>query len=140
MTPRSSSYWTPSSSPRVARGSRSRLLAFCDFAYVHDRSGSTTNHRATMCGSPRGPFVAHCITIFSARKSPTSSSDISIWLRRDGKLLRGVQHCSAGLVRLQHDRVARLLQDLAGEPLVRRVGAVEDDRAVGELGGARVVL
>src|SRR5215211_2681466 len=142
MTPRSSWYCTPSSRPRVARGSRSRLRAFWDFAYVQLRSSppSATNQSATRCGSPRGPFVAHCMTIFSARKPRSSSSDISIWLRRDGKLLRGRQHRAARLVRLEHHRVARLLEDLAGEPLVRGVGALEDHGAVGELGGPRMVL
>src|SRR5215216_4614818 len=93
-----------------------------------------------MCASPRGPIVAHCMTIFSARKSRTSSADISIWLRRDGKLLSSLQNRPARLVRLEHDGVARLLEDLAGEPLVRRVRALEDHGAVGELGGAGMVL
>src|SRR5215210_3364372 len=92
------------------------------------------------CGSPRGPLVAHCITIFSPRKPCTSSSDISIWLRRDGKVLGGLQHGPARLLRLEHDRVARLLEDLAGKPLVRGEGALEDQRAVGQLGGGRMVL
>src|SRR4051794_4898617 len=93
-----------------------------------------------MCGSPRGPLVAHCITICSARKSRTSSSDIWISLRRDGKLFRGLEHGAPGLLGLEHHRVAGLLQDLAGEPLIGGVGALEDHGAVGELGRPRMVL
>src|SRR4051794_5002964 len=140
ITPRSSWYWTPSSSPTVARGSRSRLRAFCDLAYVHERSGSSTNQSGTRCGSSRGPFVAHCMTIFSARKARASSSDISIWLRRDGKLLRGLQHRGARGLGLEHHRAARLLEDLAGQPLVRGEGALEDQRAVRQLGAGGMVL
>src|SRR5215211_1426102 len=98
------------------------------------------NHIATMCGTPREPLVAHCITIFSARKPRTSSSDISIWLRRDGKLLRGLQNGPASLLGLEHDGVPGLLQDLAGEPLIRGVCALEDHGAVRQLSGARMVL
>src|SRR5919198_3747930 len=98
------------------------------------------NHSATMCGKPRGPLVAHCITICSARKPRTSSSDISIWLRRDGKALSRLQHGAPGLLGLEHHRVARLLEDLAGQPLVGSEGALEDHRTIGELGGARMVL
>src|SRR5215207_4301390 len=93
-----------------------------------------------MCARPRGPIVAHCMTIFSATKPRTSSADISIWLRRDGKLLSSLQNRPARLVRLEHDGVARLLENLAGEPLVRRVRALEDHGAVGELGGTGMVL
>src|SRR5687768_14141299 len=99
--------------PSVARGSRSRFFAFCDFAYVQPRSSpwSWTNQSATMCGSPRGPFVAHCITICSSRKAEISSADISIWLRRDGKSFGGFEYGGARLLGLQHHGVAGLLED-----------------------------
>ena len=98
----------------MARGSRSRLRAFWDFAYVHPRSSfaSPTNQSGTMCGRPRGPSVAHCMTIFSPRKARTSSSDISIVAGGYARVTASrscsrVQHRAARLLGLEHDGVAR---------------------------------
>ena len=136
-----------------------------------------------MCGTPRGPMVAHCMTICSARNARTSSSVIWIWSRRDGmraagyppplcltvqlgvrvgrraqlrvvrrntarvgaarllgvsgnsvpggarQALGGLEHGLAGVLRLQHHRVARLLEDLARQPVgARRTAARRSPR------------
>src|SRR3954470_2897696 len=156
ITPRSASYDAPVSTWRVARASRSRLRTFWDLANVHAHTceappspvARTTYQRGMRCGHPRRPFVAQITVRSSPRNASTSSSDILIWSRRlmganptrSAELRDRLAHGLARVVRLEHGRVARLGEHAAHEP----VGALErdrdDDRAVGELLGHRLVL
>ena len=69
--PRSSPYSVPASTSSVARGSRSRLRTFCDFAKVQTQSSPsrTVNHIGIECGQPRGP-----IELTTTIRSESSSS------------------------------------------------------------------
>src|SRR5436190_4749539 len=84
MTPRSSWYSLPASTCSVARGSRSRLRTFCDFANVQDHSSSsrTTNQRGMRCAKPSLPCVAQMTVRSSSRNARTSSGVILICSRR----------------------------------------------------------
>src|SRR5919109_723219 len=108
-----------------------------------------------MWGRPRGPTVAHCITICSATNARISSSVISISDRREGmpqsvrrrrrfggggasagsalhgarERLGRLEHRGTGLLRLEHHGVAGRLEQLACQPLVRGVRPLHDDGA-----------
>src|SRR3954467_4412380 len=92
ITPRSSWYWTPSSTWSVACGSRSRFFAFCDFANVHpiSPSPSGTYQSGTRWGRLCGPIVATLMIFCSSRKSRTSSGVMRIWPRREAIRARSV--------------------------------------------------
>ena len=85
MTPRSSWYSLPASTCSVARGSRSRLRTFWDFANVHAHSSpSRTTYQSGMrCGKPSGRSVAQT-TVRSCveERARPRRRDIRIWSRR----------------------------------------------------------
>src|SRR3954451_10104876 len=132
------------------------FTAFWDLANVHAQTsgvppspvGRSTYQSGMRCGHARGPFVAQ-ITVRSFSRNPrTSSSDILIWSRRlmganptrSAQLRDRVAHGLARVVRLEHGRLPRLGEHAAHEPVGSLERDGDDDRAVGELLGHRLVL
>ena len=129
ITPRSSSYASPASTCSVARGSRSRLRTFCDFAYVHAHSSPsrTTYQSGIRCGQPSRPFVAQvtrALLVEEGRAPPRRSCGSASRRLTRAEACRAsrsaaAQHRLARVGGLEHGGVAGLLEHLAHE-VVRR--------------------
>ena len=132
ITPRSSSYALARLDLQRARGSRSRLRTFCDFAYVqtHSSPSRTTYQSGIRCGQPSRPDASRRSPCAARRGSAaTSSSLILICSRRltaascahgaarAAGRSRGREHRLARVGGLEHGRVAGLLEHLAHEPV-----------------------
>src|SRR5689334_17703831 len=82
-TPRNVLYDCPSSIITVIVGSRRRLTAFCDLAFVSNQISPSSHayHIATRCGRPSGSTVAIVAVRLRSMNSPISSSLMTIFER-----------------------------------------------------------